>query len=87
MRDNTVAKVFMSGNSQAVRLPKQFHIDAYEVYISKENDNIILSPAPKRKKFTSKEEVAEFLNSIHCPEFERPPRNPIKNTRRDIFDE
>ncbi|MDR3244079.1 MAG: AbrB/MazE/SpoVT family DNA-binding domain-containing protein [Elusimicrobiota bacterium] len=82
MRDNTVAKVFMSGNSQAVRLPKQFHIDAYEVYISKENDNIVLSP--KQKIATWSEFFKEFEP---CPEFEIPPRNPVKNTRTNIFDE
>ena len=34
------AKVFKSGNSQAVRLPKEFHIDAKEVEIIKENGNL-----------------------------------------------
>jgi antitoxin VapB len=41
------AKVFRSGNSQAVRLPKEFQIDANEVEISKRGDEIILRPKPK----------------------------------------
>lgn len=38
------AKVFRSGNSQAVRLPKEFRLDVDEVEISSEGDAIILRP-------------------------------------------
>jgi antitoxin VapB len=38
------AKVFKSGNSQAVRLPKEFHIDAEEVVIRRVGNMIILIP-------------------------------------------
>lgn len=38
------AKVFMSGNSQAVRLPKEFQMDGEEVYIQKIGKSIILNP-------------------------------------------
>jgi len=38
------ARVFQSGNSQAVRLPKEFRVDADEVEISREGDAIILRP-------------------------------------------
>lgn len=41
------AKVFKSGNSQAVRLPKEFQVDAKEVEISKENGNLVLRPVAK----------------------------------------
>ena len=36
------AKVFRSGNSQAVRLPKQFRLKSKEVEISKRGDEIVL---------------------------------------------
>ena len=38
------AKVFMSGNSQAVRIPKEFHIDQPELFIKKIGTTIILYP-------------------------------------------
>lgn len=38
------AKVFMSGRSQAVRLPKEFRVDASELAIRKEGDAIVLTP-------------------------------------------
>jgi len=44
------AKIFRSGNSQAVRLPKEFQIDAKEVEIFKENGNVILRPVIKTWK-------------------------------------
>lgn len=39
-----VAKVFQSGNSQAVRLPSEFRFDVDEVEISKEGEAVILRP-------------------------------------------
>lgn len=36
------AKVFWSGRSQAVRLPKEFRFDATEVTIRREGDAVIL---------------------------------------------
>jgi antitoxin VapB len=44
------AKVFKSGNSQAVRLPKEFQLDANEVEITKENGTLILRPVAKTWK-------------------------------------
>lgn len=39
-----IAKIFMNGRSQAVRLPKQFRFDTDEVYITRQGDNLIISP-------------------------------------------
>jgi len=50
-------KVFQSGNSQAVRIPKEFVIDDTELYIHKVGSSIIL---------TSKDDIwADFRNSIN----------------------
>ncbi|HEX2641362.1 MAG TPA: type II toxin-antitoxin system VapB family antitoxin, partial [Thermoanaerobaculia bacterium] len=42
----SVAKIFWSGNSQAVRLPREFRFppDTQEVEIRREGDQIILEP-------------------------------------------
>ena len=42
------ARIFNNGNSQAVRLPKQFRIDASEVFIRKDagTGDIVLSTRP-----------------------------------------
>ncbi len=39
-----IAKIFMNGRSQAVRLPKEYRFDTDEVYITRQGQNIILSP-------------------------------------------
>ncbi len=40
------AKIFKSGNSQAVRLPAEFRFDVDEVFIEKDGEKVILSPRP-----------------------------------------
>ena len=40
------AKIFTSGRSQAVRLPKKYRFTGNEVYIKKEKGKIILSEKP-----------------------------------------
>jgi len=38
------AKVFKSGNSQAVRIPKEFHLKGEEVEIRRKGESLILRP-------------------------------------------
>ncbi len=38
-----IAKIFMNGRSQAVRLPKEYRFDTEEVYITKQGQNVIIS--------------------------------------------
>ena len=42
----TLARIFQSGNSQAVRLPKEFRFDVDEVEILRRGDEVILRPVP-----------------------------------------
>ena len=41
------AKVFQSGNSQAVRLPKEYRLEVSKVEILKRGNEIVLRPAPR----------------------------------------
>jgi antitoxin VapB len=43
----TTARVFKSGNSQAVRLPKKFRLSATEVEIFRRGDEIVLKEKAK----------------------------------------
>ena len=38
------AKVFKSGNSQAVRIPREFHLDDDEVEIRRRGSTLVLEP-------------------------------------------
>jgi antitoxin VapB len=45
----SVAKVFTTGRSQAVRLPKAFRFSTAEVTIERQGDAIVLRPKPDRE--------------------------------------
>lgn len=53
------AKIFKNGNSQAVRLPKEFQFDEKEVEILKRGDEVIL-----RRKKESLAEAFELLGGM-----------------------
>ncbi|MBX3000629.1 MAG: antitoxin [Caldilineaceae bacterium] len=42
--ETAIAKVFISGNSQAIRLPKEFRLDTAEVFIHRSGKSLILTP-------------------------------------------
>ena len=42
------AKIFTTGRSQAVRLPKEYRFKGSEVYIKKERGKVILSEKPQK---------------------------------------
>ncbi|MFW1744057.1 antitoxin [Acinetobacter johnsonii] len=42
----TTAKVFMTGRSQAIRLPKEFRFEGTEVEIFRRGDEVILREKP-----------------------------------------
>ena len=59
------AKVFMSGRSQAVRIPAEFRFSGSEVYIRRDpkNGDVILSQSPG-----SLREVLDALHKLSVPE-------------------
>jgi antitoxin VapB len=44
------AKVFKTGRSQAVRIPKRFRFATDEVFIAREGESILLTPRPRSWK-------------------------------------
>ena len=69
------AKVFKSGNSQAVRLPKAFRFKGPEVEITRRGDEIVLREMARRKK-RGLEEAYDILISMPEDAFQ-----DIKDTR------
>jgi antitoxin VapB len=59
------AKVFMTGRSQAVRIPAEFRFSGSEVYIRRDpkNGNVILSEGPASLK-----EIFDALDALEVPE-------------------
>jgi len=73
------AKVFKSGNSQAVRLPKEFALDENELYIQKIGNSIIL--ISKKDPWSSfRKSLTMFSNDLFSDGREQP-----ENQERDLF--
>ncbi len=68
------ARVFKSGNSQAVRLPKEFRLKGSEVEISRRGDEIVLREKASRRRGLA--EAFDILASMPGDVFE-----DIKETR------
>ena len=77
-----VARVFMNGRSQAVRLPKEFRFDTDRVLVRREGRHVVLSPMFKDwddylengARFTDDFfEAMEELQDTHLPLEEREP--------------
>ncbi len=71
------AKLFKNGQSQAVRLPKEFRMAGREVYIKKEGEAIVLLPKEK-----SWESLFESLNHFE-KDFKIERNQPAENQNRE----
>jgi antitoxin VapB len=69
----TTAKVFYSGRSQAVRIPRAFRFDGREVWIRREGESVVLNPVHGQAW------PAGFWRRIRIvdPAFLRPPQGQV----------
>lgn len=65
------ARVFRSGNSQAVRLPKQFRFDTAEVEIFRRGDEIVL-----RQKARGMARIFDIVGEMPEDVFDIPADGP-----------
>lgn len=72
------AKVFKSGNSQAVRIPKEFHLEGEEVEICRQGDALMLRPR-KRSWSALFESLDKFTEDFMAEGRRQPP--PQKRRR------
>ena len=76
----TTAKLFKNGQSQAVRLPKEFRFQGDHVYIKKVGDAVML--LPRRGYWQLMVESLDMFSPDFCPE--RPPQK--RSLREEVFD-
>ena len=74
----STAKVFTTGRSQAVRLPKAFRFDTSEVTIERQGDAIILRPKVQTKDEWW-DEMEQILAGFEGMEPIERDRSPIKD--------
>jgi antitoxin VapB len=73
------AKLFKNGESQAVRLPKEFRFEGDEVLIKKAGNAVVL--LPKKKSWDSLVDSLDQFSS----DFMTERGQPTKNDRRESF--
>ena len=66
MLETRIAKLFMNGASQAVRLPADFRFEGDEVYVTRDNKtgDVTLSTRPGMKSWA---EFFELMTAIDVP--------------------
>ncbi len=72
-------KIFKSGNSLAVRLPKDYQIDTEEVYITKQDNKLIIFPAKEKWDV-----LFELLGETEDKDFLKDRKQP-KVPERELF--
>jgi antitoxin VapB len=75
----TYARVFQSGNSQAVRLPKEFRFNAEQVEIFRQGNDIVLRERP-----TSAAAIFDALASLPA-DFMQAGRDDTAPQEREAF--
>ena len=73
------AKVFKSGNSQAVRIPKEFHLDDDEVEIRRRGKTLVLEPR-KRSWGALFESLDKFTDDFMSEGRKQPPLQKRRRT-------
>ena len=74
------AKIFQSGNSQAVRIPKEFQLEGTEVEIERRGDSLVLRP--KRKSWKP---LLESLKQFTDDFMESGREQPDEQEREKVF--
>jgi antitoxin VapB len=74
----SIAKVFRSGNSQAVRLPKEFRVKSKEVEIFRRGNELVL-----REKPTNLAKAFDLLAGLP-DDFEIPGRSDPPQKRKGL---
>ena len=75
----TIARVFKSGNSQAVRLPKKFRVKTSELEIFRRGDEIVL-----REKTGSMAEVLDVLAGMPADMFPKKRKDRRPQRRKGL---
>jgi antitoxin VapB len=74
-----IAKLFQNGQSQAVRLPKEFRFEGHEVIIKRSGNAVVLIPANH-----SWDTLADSLGKF-SDDFMGDRHQPGQQTREDLF--
>ena len=76
---SVISRVFMNGNSQAVRIPQEFRLDSSRVEISRnEQGDLVIRPVPTDRGTALLQALQSFDDAVGQDYAER-----LADTRRD----
>ena len=75
-----IAKVFRTGRSQAVRIPRKFRFNVSEVEIRQEGNSIVLTPISRN------DALKAFLEMPSFPDFKIEREESQKIQKRELFE-
>ena len=82
-RKTDTAKLFTSGGSQAVRLPKAYRFEGSEVLIWRDGPRVVLEPVPRRARTQADlDAMWERIRELDDPEDPFPDPRPQTITAR-----
>jgi antitoxin VapB len=73
-----LAKVFKSGNSQAIRLPKEFRLKVTEVELVRQGDDILIRQPKKVTLMDAYNALAGIADDFFKDGRKDPPPEPIE---------
>ena len=76
-----LAKVFLNGRSQAIRIPKDFRVDSDEVYIEKVGNTLVITP----KKENHWDSLSDALDKIDTSDFMIERTEAPMDKREELF--
>ena len=77
MTEKAIAKLFMRGRNQAVRLPKEFRLPGKEVHVRRVGQAVLLEPIEQPIDIDAwLAKLADYRNTPFMAEGRRQPRMP-----------
>jgi antitoxin VapB len=73
-----IAKVFKSGNSQAIRLPKEFRLNVAQVELVRQGEDILIRQPKKLTLMDGYNALAGIADDFFKDGREDPPPEPIE---------
>jgi antitoxin VapB len=74
----TIAKVFKSGNSQAIRLPKEFRLKVTEVELVRQGEDILIKQPKNLTLMDAYNALAGIADDFLKDGIDDPPPEPIE---------
>jgi antitoxin VapB len=74
----TIAKVFKSGNSQAIRLPKEFRLNVSQVELVRRGEDILIRQPKKPTLMDAYNALRSMPDDFLIDGIEDPPPEPIE---------